>query len=168
MVAGAAGAVIVAPNMTQVIGAYLKHMDKKDARRTLHYMKYRKLIEVRTRNGQEEYRLTDAGMQKYRKIVLSDLTVSTPYRWDHKWRMVIFDIPRYKQVQRDEMLTQLKRLGFYMLQRSVWVHPFECAEQVGVLLHMLDLESEVSFMLVEQGNFTAHAEEFYKKRGLLI
>lgn len=167
-VAGAAGSVIVAPNMAQVIGKYLHHLDEKDARRTLHYLKYHKLIEVRSVNGREEYRLKDPGFLRYKKIILTELAIAIPRSWDKKWRVVVFDIPKYKQQQRNEFLLHLKRLGFYMLQRSVGVYPFECKEQIGVLLYSLDLEKEVSYMVVSDGDFTAHAELLFKNKGLLI
>lgn len=167
-VAGGTASVLVAPNAAQLIATYMRHLDKKDALRTLHYLKYHKLIEVRTLNGEQEYRLTQAGRRRYKKLTLDELSIPAPSRWDHKWRMVIFDIPKYKQLQRDEFLSRIKQLQFYMLQRSVWIHPFECSEQIGLLLHELDLEKEVSYMVVENGNFVAHAERYYQKNGLLI
>lgn len=167
-IAGAATSVVVAPNSAQLISMYLNHMKKNDARRTLYYMKYKRLIDVRIVNGHEEYRLTSAGKNRYKRLLLDELQVPTPARWDHKWRMVIFDIPKAKQMQRDLFLSHLKQLHFYMLQRSVWIHPFDSIEQIGILLHELDIEHEVSYMVVEQGNFIQYAEEYYKKQGILI
>lgn len=83
-VAGAAGSVIVAPNMAQVIGKYLHHLDEKDARRTLHYLKYHKLIEVRSVNGREEYRLKDPGFLRYKKIILTELAIAIPSQLGQK------------------------------------------------------------------------------------
>ena len=43
--------------------------------------------------------------------------------WDHKWRLVVFDIPEKYATLRDKVRTILKRSGFVKLQQSVWVFP---------------------------------------------
>lgn len=166
--AGAVGMAMVAPNATVLIDTYMKRLDKKNARRTLDYLKYHKLVEVRVENGQNQYRLTTKGVDRYQKIQIDELRIVTPKKWDKKWRLVVFDIPQIHQKQRHRLLHALRVLNFYMLQQSVWIHPFECEKEVGVLLNYLKLEKNVSFMVVERANFTAHAESHFKKMKVLI
>lgn len=166
--AGGLGMVLVAPNSAVLIDKYLKKLDKRDAVRTLQHLKYRKLIAVRERGGELEYKLTTKGRDRYEKIVLDELAILLPRNWDGKWRMVVFDIPVGMRKQHDEFLRRLKLIKFLMLQQSVWVHPFDCEKEIGVLLHLLGLEKYVSFIVAETGNFTAHAETHFKRRGLLV
>lgn len=165
--AGGLGMVLVAPNSAILIDKYLKSLDKRDAARTLRHMKYRKLITVRERGGDYEYKLTDKGRDRYERLVLDELAIKTPASWDGKWRLVVFDIPVGLRKQHDECLRQLKQMKFLMLQHSTWVHPFDCEKEMGVLLHTLKLESYASFIVAETGNFTTHAETHFKRRGLL-
>jgi DNA-binding transcriptional regulator PaaX len=80
----------------------------------------------------------------------------------------MFDIPLDHRQHRAELLHRLKLLNFYKLQQSVWVHPFDCEKQIGVLLKALNVEKYVSYLVVEEGNFTDHAESHFKQQKLLM
>lgn len=166
--AGAVGTAIVAPNTASMIDTIMQKADKKKAARTMTYLKYRKLVEVKQKNGNYHYRLTKKGWDVFEKIQIEKLTVPMPKRWDKRWRLVMFDIPLSHQKQRQFLLRHLRLLDFYMLQRSAWIHPFECEKQVGVLLKYLKLEQYVSFLVVDSGNFTHHATDHFKKIKLLM
>lgn len=165
---GIFSAALVAPNSLQIVDVYLKKLDKRSAQKTLYYLKYRKLITVKKIDGQQYYRLTKKGRDKYQKILIDELTIKTPRSWDEKWRLVMFDIPTGHKNQRAELLRKLKEWNFYMLQKSAWIHPFNCDKQVGILLNTLQLERYVSYMVVEEGNFADHATIYFKKYGLLM
>lgn len=166
--AGILTTALVAPNSLILVDKYMKSVDKRNARKTLAYLKYRKLVQVKEKDGKLHYKLTDVGVKRYKKLQLEELAISIPKKWDHKWRFVMFDIPVGRREQRDELLNRLKQLNFTMLQKSVWVHPFNCEEQVGVILDALALDKYVSFMVVERGNFTEQLTSHFKKHKLLI
>lgn len=63
-------------------------------------------------------------------------------RWDHLWRVVMFDVPERWRVRR-KFWRELKLLGFYKIQRSVYVHPHDCAKTVGELLEIFNLRRNV-------------------------
>lgn len=166
--AGAISTALVAPNATELIDSVLKYRDKKNAGRTFTYLKYRNLIEVKEKNGQQYFKLTSKGRDRFERIMLDDLKIPKPKKRDQKWRMVIFDIPTNKNSQRKYLLHQLRTMNFYLLQNSVWIHPFDCSKQVGVLINYLGLEQHVSLAVVESGNFTEHATKVYKDAHILI
>ncbi|MBI2041804.1 MAG: hypothetical protein HYT20_02150, partial [Candidatus Nealsonbacteria bacterium] len=58
---------------------------------------------------------------------------NAPKKWDGKWRIVIFDISQPKLSKREAFRGKIKELGFYPLQKSVWVHPHECKGEIQVL-----------------------------------
>ena len=166
--AGAISTVAVAPNSAVMFNTILKHIDKRNAKRTVAYLKYRKLVEVKQIKGENYYRLTNSGLAKFRRIEIDDMKIKTPRRWDHKWRLVMFDIPTRKAKHRTLLLFHLRQLGFYKLQDSVWVHPFDCQAEVGVLVDYTMLKQYVSYLVVLEGNFTGHAEKYFIGRGLLL
>lgn len=59
--------------------------------------------------------------------------ITTQKRWDGKWRFIIFDIREVRKQIRERIRLQLKRWGFYHLQRSVFVYPYECEEAIELL-----------------------------------
>lgn len=160
--------VVVAPNSVVLLDSVLKKYDKKQARAALAQLKYRKLVEVKLVNGQYQYRLTNAGHVSFRKIQLEELSIPTPHRWDHLWRIVAFDIPATNQRSRRHLIYHLKQLGFYKLQHSLWVHPFECKEQVGVLVEVFGLADNVTLITASEGNFVDHATRHFIEQDLLM
>ncbi|MES2971135.1 MAG: hypothetical protein V4702_02315 [Patescibacteria group bacterium] len=166
--AGAIATAVVAPNSVQLIDKYLQKRDKKSAQKTLYYLKYRKLITVKKVGDLNHYKLTSKGFDKYQKILLDELVIKIPRNWDEKWRLVMFDIPAGHDKQRKELLHKLKDLNFYMLQKSAWIHPFDCEKQIGILLNILELEQYTSYIEVQKGNFTEHAAVYFHKQGLLM
>lgn len=168
MATGAVTMALAAPNSTQLIDRYLAHINQKDARRTLRYLKYHKLIEVIEKDGEQYYRLTSKGMDGYERIVIDELTIKSPKRWDKKWRLVMFDIPLSSDTKRKRFINKLAGMNFYMLQKSAWIHPFECEKEIGTLIHSFRLEKHVSFMVIESGNFNDYAIQHFKKVKILI
>lgn len=166
--AGAASTALVAPNSLILIDKYMKKLDKKNARKTINYLKYRDFIEVKEKNGELYYRLTIKGRDKFEKIIIEELSIKVPRSWDKRWRLVIFDIPASHKSKRQQLLSSLRKMNFYMLQHSAWIHPFECEKQIGVLIKHLSIEKYVSFIVVEKGNFTDHATKIYRDAGLLM
>ena len=94
-----------------------------DWKRGLLNLKYRGLLEIK--DG--KYRLTEAGKKWFQKNASNYFLIRYP-KWDKQWRVVIFDIPLkfYKESKR--FTYRLKKLNFYMLQKSVFVSPCPCQE----------------------------------------
>ncbi len=159
----------VAPNSLILTDMLMKHMDSKSAKKTVSYLKYRKLIEVKARrDGSLDCRLTGRGQKRYIKLEFDALTIKTPRSWDGKWRLVLFDIPTSRNNHRRVFASKLAELGLYMLQKSCWIHPFDSQNEIGFLIDQLGLDKFVSYLVVESGNFTDHAEAHFKKAKLLI
>ena len=45
----------------------------------------------------------------------------------------MFDIPQRHDLARRALTARLQMLGFVLLQRSVWVHPFPCFDEIEVI-----------------------------------
>lgn len=92
-------------------------------------------------------RLTDKGKQF---LLQQGFRAPTPFRWDKKWRVVIFDIPETKQPQRIALRQALQRIGFVKLQNSVWVYPYDCEELITLLKTDYRIGKEVLYMIVDK------------------
>ena len=49
-------------------------------------------------------------------------------KWDGRWRLVFYDIDEKSKRTRDRLQKKLKELGFGMIQKSVYLTPFDVAE----------------------------------------
>lgn len=70
-----------------------------------------------------------------------------PVNWDKKIRMAIFDIQELNRHKRNKLRRFLKQIGFIMLQKSVWVCPYDQFKLLKKWLIENNLEEKV--LLVE-------------------
>ena len=70
--------------------------------------------------------------------------------WDGKWRIVIFDIPERKRGLRDFFRAKLHELGFRFLQESVWICPYNIADQVEDLIVLCGVGNYIHYLVVEE------------------
>lgn len=82
-------------------------------------------------------------------------------RWDGKWRIVLFDIPEKHKKARDALSKTLKRAGFYQFQKSVFVHPFECRNEVDFVIEFFSMRSFVRFILADHIDNEFHIKKYF-------
>ncbi len=70
--------------------------------------------------------------------------------WDGKWRIVIFDIPEIKKKMRNFFREKLSDLGFKKLQESVWICPYDIADEVEELIDFCRANEYIHYLLVEE------------------
>ena len=73
--------------------------------------------------------------------------------WDKKWRIVIFDIPQELHKQRNYFRSKLKSMGFYMIQKSVFVIPYPCEEELGVICSQYKISDYVDVIIADTAGF---------------
>ncbi len=71
-----------------------------------------------------------------------------PKKWDYLWRLVIFDIPERSRYLRDALRYELIQLGFFMLQESVYVMPFDCVKEVDEISKLLHIRRDLIIICV--------------------
>ncbi|GAG92292.1 unnamed protein product, partial [marine sediment metagenome] len=90
-------------------------------------------IKIEKRNHQFYIKLTERGKKKAGWMQIDELKIKKSKKWDKKWRIVIFDISQLKTLHRNAFRGKLKELEFYPLQKSVWVSPHRCKDEVNLL-----------------------------------
>ena len=81
--------------------------------------------------------------------------------WDGKWRIVVFDIPEKLRKGRDALREKIKELGFYELQKSVFVSPYECENEINFIIEFFDLRKYVRFGLLETIDNDLHLKKIF-------
>ena len=66
--------------------------------------------------------------------------------WDGMWRVLFFDIPEKHKSSRDAFAAHIRRLGFKVLQRSVFVYPFDCREEIEAITEHYKVARYVSYI----------------------
>jgi phenylacetic acid degradation operon negative regulatory protein len=93
-------------------------------------------------------------------LVRRMLSLKQPQQWDGKWRIVLFDIPNEDKSARDSFAATLKSAGFERLQKSVFISPYPCEEELEALTVQLGIYEHID--IVVAGRISR--EEEYKKR----
>lgn len=108
------------------------------------------------------YRLTDRGIKWFNNSLLKYHGLKHG-KWDKKWRIVIFDIPEELHKNRNQLRARLKNLGFYMLQKSVFVIPYPCEEELGYMCKNLKIGDYIDVIVAESVGFREkEVRKFFK------
>ncbi len=110
--------------------------------------KYLSIVE--NSDGSSIITITKYGMVKALTYELDTMKLLPPKSWDKKWRLVIFDVPeKYKQL-RDLFRMRLKQVGLYQLQKSVYVSPYPCFDEIEFLREIYGVAFTVRYILAER------------------
>ena len=105
------------------------------------------------------YELTKDGEKKLRQWALQEYKFMRPQKWDKKWRVIIFDIPEKKKKVRDQIRNLLVSAGFFRLQDSVWVYPYDCEDIIGLLKTDFGIGRDLLYMIVDEIENDKHLRE---------
>lgn len=114
-----------------------KKNSQRKATNSFYYLRKRGLVEMRRDGHDIHIALTKEGRKLAGKYQIDDLSIARPKKWDKKWRLIVFDIPATSNIIRDVFRGKLKEFGFYQLQKSTWIYPFECKEEINLLREFL-------------------------------
>jgi len=87
------------------------------------------------------------------------LAIKYPYlyfnkeSWDKKIRMVIFDVQEINCFKRNQLRRTLKQLGFVMIQKSVWLSPYNQFNKIKKWIKENKLEEKILLIEAEKLNF---------------
>jgi hypothetical protein len=100
--------------------------------------------------------LTEKGNLTAKQFNPDNFQIDRPQTWDKKWRIVIYDIPHNKKAARDALRLKLRELGFKEWQKSVFIHPYPCRDQINFIIEFFDVRPYVRY--AELVNPTNEAE----------
>jgi len=69
--------------------------------------------------------------------------------WDGKWRLVSFDIPEKIKRAREALRNKLREVGFHELQKSVFVFPYNCKDEIEFIVEFFDIRKYVRFGVLD-------------------
>lgn len=153
LVGGSLTAAMIIPNaligLEKPIVKILDRLDRRDQqrelRRILRYMKRADLVAT-LKDYDHGIKITKKGRIRLQKLEFNSIKIPRPQKWDKKWRLVFYDIPENHKAARDTLTRKLKALGFYQLQRSVFVHPYPCHDEIAVVSQAYDVNKYVSYI----------------------
>ena len=123
-----------------------KHPKTTQLSQTLYLLKKRKIINIKKSGNETVIELTEKGKNKKLQYDLNNLIIPKLEKWDEKWRFLMFDIPEFKKSARETLRKRLKKLGFFQFQKSVWIHPYECQNEISFLAEYLNISQYLTLI----------------------
>ncbi|MFA4890099.1 MAG: hypothetical protein WC587_00475 [Candidatus Paceibacterota bacterium] len=163
----AIGGLIVAsfalPNLPQVFNFFgIKNSKEKfKLNRALRNLQSQKLIDIYKKGNDMVMEITEKGNKKILKYKFDELELIRPKKWDGYWRVIVFDIPEKYKKARSALTNKLKEMEFYPLQKSVFVCPFECDDEIDFITEFFNVRRFVRFLLVKEINQDNFLKQFY-------
>lgn len=111
-------------------------------------------IEAVETGGGNSIRLT-------RKGNIKRIEKSSDQTTDGKWRFISFDIPEKRRGERLNLRRSLRRIGYKPLQKSLWVCPFNKADEVELIISELGLKDFTAYFKVEKTDIEEHLKELF-------
>ncbi|MBU4580146.1 CRISPR-associated endonuclease Cas2 [Patescibacteria group bacterium] len=148
--AGAAGAVVALPGLA-ILGKEFASWNKykkfrlKSTLKRLH--KQRMINFSEKSDGTIQLELIEAGNKRILQYKFEEMEIKTPLKWDGLWRLVMFDIPDKKKQAREALRAKLKTLGFYKIQESIFIHPYDCKNEIDFIKELYSIGPFVKFVI---------------------
>jgi len=142
----------VAPNIGLALRPLLRRghpyerreWERRRVQAALERLRARRYVRYEERGKKTYLVITERGKKRFKEFEFDAMALpERPKRWDRKWRIVIFDIPETKQLERKTLQHKLESLGFFPLQRSVFVYPHPCADEVDFICQFIDADRYV-------------------------
>ena len=140
-----------------------KHFSKKQIRNSINHLRRQKLIEyVGDKNGKTIVKITKKGEIKLRAFAIDLIEIKKPNKWDGKWRLVMFDIPIRFTKGREALRYHLKELDFLQFQKSAWIYPYPCEDEVIFIADFFGIGKYVEVLTAENISREEKLRKYFK------
>ena len=138
-----------------------KRINKERLRKDINQLYQSKLIS-RKENADETCTivLTEKGRLKALTFHFENMKIEGE-NWDGKWRLVVFDVPEKLKKGRNALREKLKKIGFHELQKSVFIFPYKCKDEVDFIVEFFNLRKYVRFGVLESIDNELHLKKVF-------
>lgn len=141
-----------APQILKPLIRWRRNWDKIDKRRiqdAVNRLNQKRLVELIEKGDELYIKTTTNGKNLLKKFDYDSLELPQFKTWDRKWRLVIFDIPEKNKKERAALSKKLKDIGFYPIQKSVFIYPYDCRDEIDFICEFLLINRYVNYCVVE-------------------
>ena len=76
--------------------------------------------------------------------------------------MVFFDVPEIQRNKRDYLRKFLNKIGFYRYQKSVYIFPYECEEEINLIKKIVEGAKYMKYIIAEKIEDEDAIKTFFK------
>lgn len=109
----------------------------------------RLVSEQENADGTKTIVLTERGKKRAVAFNFDKMEVNVPGAWDGLWHIVIFDIPEKYKWARLSLRDKLLDLGFFQYQKSVYIYPYSCADEIDFVIEFFKVRRYVRYGILK-------------------
>lgn len=148
---GFSGKTVKDPSPSNALTKLLQNTKfKSNSEKILFELRRQSLVVVAKNSGSVKFTLTPAGAYRLQKVYVDEIQIEKPKKWDGKWRVVTFDVPNTQSKNRLSFTKHISKLGFTMIQKSLWVYPYPCAPEINKITDYYNLTRYCSFFTITE------------------
>lgn len=118
--------------------------------RAFDYARRKQFVSWQEKDDKIYVTLLEEGKLKIKDYDFDEMVLPRKSRWDGRYHVIIFDIPDKKKAAREALREKFRELGMVMLQKSVWVWPYECRNEIRLIQEVFGLnEKEVNYIVAD-------------------
>jgi len=139
-------------------------VDEKRIKQSLENLEKKEIIDLVEKNDEIFVHLkNDNNPQviKYSIKALLELKQKEK-KWNKKWFMVFFDVPEIQRNKRDYLRKFLNKIGFYRYQKSVYIFPYECEEEINLIKKIVEGAKYMKYIIAEKIEDEDAIKTFFK------
>lgn len=99
--------------------------------------------------GNIRFVLTEAGRKRVLAYHLEKLAIKKPPVWNGSWHIVVFDIPERMKPARNALGERMKALGLLPFQKSVWIYPYKCHDEIDFIAEVFGVGKYVHYIVTK-------------------
>lgn len=152
------GASLIMPGLPVVLKPFLDEKRKKEEnewkkfntwrlKQVLKRMHDQKLVEIAENRDGYIVKISENGKKKLLRYNLDEMKLDDK-KWDRKWRIVVYDIVTGKRAEREFFRKTLKQLKFLRLQKSIYLTPYKCQNEIEYVRQVCNIGNEVLVLTV--------------------
>ncbi|MBI4652769.1 hypothetical protein HY750_00755 [Candidatus Kuenenbacteria bacterium] len=139
---------VCCPEFFKLKRDYERQKERQRFSQLIYYLKKKGYIKIKNLKQKQGALLTKRGIDRVLKIKFK--TFEKKKRSDGKWQMIIFDIPEEKRNLRNLLRQNLQILEYKILQKSIWVSPYDVLKETEEIIRKYSLDSYVKLFLIEE------------------
>lgn len=155
---------VIAPNSLQMLklfGVGKKQYKPRSVYKALKRMETQQLIDIKEKNDKVIIIITEKGKKRLLKYNIDDMQIKKPKKWDKKWRLVSFDVPEKQKKAREALRNKLKDLDFFPLQKSLFIYPFPCKDEIDFISEIFQIQRYIVFIETSNINNEYRIKEYF-------
>lgn len=154
------GGSIVFPTFPMIVGSILKFVEEakkakvpeSKIKRVLANLERKEIIAIEEKGEEVYVHIKDKNNISILRYSIKALLDSRRKRqkWNSKWVLVFFDVPEQQRNKRDYLRKFLKDLGFYQYQKSVYLFPYECKNEIDLIRKITEGGKYLKYIIAER------------------